>query len=1177
MMKNILLISLLFSISCSFNAQQLMLKSGSYDIDRMPAASFEHDNSEVVEGYFFRIVVFNEVPDHREKMQLEKSGVTLLDYLPRNAFIAAIDETVLSIDKKAFNIHKIVDFKPEYKMSEALKLEEYPAHALKGDREIQVVAQYYSSVSAEAVEAVLNKNQIAVADRREASNAVLVQMPIAQLDDFFAMTLFQYFDVPTPPAEPENLPGRTEHRSNVMWKNDASGLRYRADGMKLMMQDDGYIGPHIDYEGRIDQSECNSCSTDPSDDHGDHVAGTIMGAGNLDPTARGMAHGADLLVYNSWNSNYSLVPDLYQNDDVYITSKSYSNGCNAGYTNLTQQLDNQVRLHPSLIHVFSAGNSGNSDCGYGAGSGWGNITGGHKSGKNVMCVGNLSNTGNLRSSSSRGPAEDGRIKPDICGVGTQVYSTISDNSYGNKTGTSMSCPGVAGTLAQLYDAYQDINGGMIPRSGLIKAAVLNSADDLGNPGPDFKHGWGSINARRAFETIEQGNYVLDSIDQGQQNVHTITVPAGTEELRVMVYWTDYEGSTNAATALVNDLNMVVEDPSAVQYQPWVLDPSPNVTALDANAVRGTDSLNNMEQVTIDSPAAGTYTVTIDGYSVPQGLQKYHIVHVTEGDEMEVTYPSGFESLAHSENQLIRWDAPAGTDPFTISFSPDDGNNWSVVGTAQADERNFSWNIPAGTPTGLGRIKVERNGLEALSDTTFTVLGVPQSFGLEWVCPDSMMLSWDPVNGATGYEVSELGNKYMDSIAYVTDTNVVLQYSSNYENWFSVKALGADNAVGRRAVAIQKTQGQFNCTWSAPIAGFEVDCPSAGQEYCFTMSDESLNTNGLTTDITWYFPGGTPSVAAGQAPQVCYSAPGDYDVAMVVETPYGTDSTYETNFINVTPASYLPYVEGFESHTSFFGNPYWSSENISGGNAQFKITSAIALSGSKSAYLANFGQPEGSIDELTSGPIDLSSLDASDDVTLSFRYAYRKRTSDDQEWLRVKISKGCDEPFYTRKAIVGDLLSPEVSSNFWAPESEEDWVTVHITNIFSSYFDENFKFKFEFESDGGNNFYLDDINIYEGEPSDDIVAADNETIGQLDFSIYPNPATQELNLKFSDAEGGPVEIYISNMTGKRVAAHEIQAKPGKNLVVLDTPNIAPGIYLLSLKKDGVVQTKKITFQ
>ena len=209
----------------------------------------------------------------------------------------------------------------------------------------------------------------------------------------------------------------------------------------------------------------------------------------MDPIAAGMANAAYLYVYSSSNNNYSnAFPALYVNDNVMITSKSYGNGCNAGYTSLSNELDLQINNLPSLVHVFSAGNSGSSDCSYGAGSGWGNVTGGHKQGKNVIAVANLTSTGGLASSSSRGPAADGRIKPDIGAKGTSVNSTVPSNDYDSFTGTSMACPGIAGILGQLYQGYKEINSGINPSSALMKGVLLNSADDLGNPGPDFKHG-----------------------------------------------------------------------------------------------------------------------------------------------------------------------------------------------------------------------------------------------------------------------------------------------------------------------------------------------------------------------------------------------------------------------------------------------------------------------------------------------------------------------------------------------------------------------------------------------------------------------------------------------------------------------------------------------------------------
>ena len=225
-------------------------------------------------------------------------------------------------------------------------------------------------------------------------------------DDLIGISLINqvwYIEPIDPPSVPENKTARTLHRSNAINTNINGGKKYNGEGINIMMQDDGLVGPHIDRQGRVDQSYCNGCSSNINNDHGDHVSGTIMGAGNLDPTTAGMADGSFLYVFGSSNNNYDDVPMLYQNQDVIITSKSYSNGCNAGYTSLAKDLDEQIRLYPSLTHVFSAGNDGNSDCGYGAGAGWGNVTGGHKQAKNVIAVANLTQISNLAGSSSRGP------------------------------------------------------------------------------------------------------------------------------------------------------------------------------------------------------------------------------------------------------------------------------------------------------------------------------------------------------------------------------------------------------------------------------------------------------------------------------------------------------------------------------------------------------------------------------------------------------------------------------------------------------------------------------------------------------------------------------------------------------------------------------------------------------
>ena len=317
---------------------------------------------------------------------------------------------------------------------------------------------------------------------------------------------------------------------------------------------------------------------------------------------------------------------------------------------------NKITLTLRLLHVFSAGNSGSSDCGYGAGSTWGNVTGGHKQAKNVIAVGNLDYAASLASSSSRGPAADGRIKPDICAQGTNVYSTYPNYTYNSITGTSMSCPGISGVLAQLYQAYKENNNNTNPSSGLMKCILLNSADDIGNPGPDFKHGWGVVNANRALKLIENSNYFSGSISQGSTNTHTLNIPSNIDEVKVMVYWHDKEGSTSASISLVNDINMSMSSSNGTNYNPWVLDPTPNSSNLNQNAVRGIDNLNNMEQVTITNPSSGNYTIYINGNSIPFGPQEYFISYELIDSEVELTYPIGGEGLVPGEYEAIRWDA-----------------------------------------------------------------------------------------------------------------------------------------------------------------------------------------------------------------------------------------------------------------------------------------------------------------------------------------------------------------------------------------------------------------------------------------------------------------------------------------------------------------------------------------
>ncbi len=773
------------------------------------SASLKPSPASMFGGQFFRIIQFFEIPDIQAKERLASAGILLMDYLPSKAYFSSIRSDFNQDIIREMHIRSILEVLPAYKADPAVLEGIVPPHATEENGLAVLTVCYYPNLQADAVIRMLGNAGAVVRGRDDFGKTLVVSVPAHGIGELAALPCVMFVEPVSPEPEPENYTGRTLHHTNVLAADYQAGRQYDGTGVNLMLQDDGIIGPHIDYQGRIGDQFVSS----NSGDHGDHCAGIIMAAGNIDPKARGNAFGSTLWVYSVSPSypGFAAIPTVYHTLGIRVTSASYGDGCNAGYTSLARTLDQQVRMFPSLMHVFSAGNSGNENCNYGAGAGWGNITGGHKQGKNVLAVANLDSEDDLAGSSSRGPAHDGRIKPDIGAKGTSVWSTINPNRYGFKSGTSMACPGVAGSLAQLIQAYRELNNGMDPMAGLLKGIILNTAEDLGNPGPDFRFGWGRINALRAVRVMEEGRYDSGIVVQGATMTHQLVVPAGTAQLRVMVYWTDYEASVNTNWSLVNNLDITLSDPASVVWRPWRLSHFPHPDSLNAPAVRGTDNRNNMEQVTLDNPVPGNYSLTVQGMSVPQGPQTYYLVYEFIPIEAELTYPVGGESLVPGETEMIRWDAYGTGQTFTLEFSSDDGVTWdTIAANISGSARFFNWTVPA-TVTGLGRLRLSNGNGSGICDAPFAIIGVPCNLAVDWACDDMIHLSWSPVPGATSYEVFRLGEKYMDWVGTTGITSMIVPDTVTVtSSWFSVRATGPDGATGRRAIALERDPVVQNC-------------------------------------------------------------------------------------------------------------------------------------------------------------------------------------------------------------------------------------------------------------------------------------------------------------------------------------------------------------------------------
>lgn len=340
----------------------------------------------------------------------------------------------------------------------------------------------------------------------------------------------------------------------------------------------------------------------------------------------------------------------------------------------------------------------------------------------------------------------------------------------------------------------------------------------------------------------------------------------------------------------------------------------------------------------------------------------------------------------------------------------------------------------------------------------------------------------------------------------------------------------------------------------------------------TIDFEDFSYHGPTS-WTWSFPGGTPSSSTDQNPSVTYNTPGTYEVTLTADDGNNSDTETKTGYITVLDQSVsLPFVEGFESYSNLSTSP-WIVKNEDN-NAQFELENSVGHTGTKSVKLANFGQPSGSIDDLISSPIDLSSI--TDEVTLSFRYAYRKRSSSNEEWLRVFITNDCGSIWAQRKTLKGDNLGSQTASSSWEPTSQDDWVTVHMSNVTSSYWVDNFRVKFQFEADNGNNFFLDDINIYQGDETNDPLSVEENSLIN-DFTVFPNPANNEANIKFSVENNQTASVELVNMVGQTVKSTVVQAQTGQNLVVMPTTELEAGVYMVRVTVNGSQQVQRLVIQ
>jgi PKD repeat protein len=333
----------------------------------------------------------------------------------------------------------------------------------------------------------------------------------------------------------------------------------------------------------------------------------------------------------------------------------------------------------------------------------------------------------------------------------------------------------------------------------------------------------------------------------------------------------------------------------------------------------------------------------------------------------------------------------------------------------------------------------------------------------------------------------------------------------------------------------------------------------------------LSYDGVTS-WQWTFTGGTPATAEDAQPTVVYAEPGTYAVSLTVSDGTNSLSTTSNAYITVlpNPGTAPPVVEGFESIAALNG-PEWYTVNSNNDNT-FQVTSSAAFSGAKSMRLLNAMSAAGNIDELLSRTFDMTDAQ---DITISFRWAYARRTASDDDALSLHISNDCGETWMLRKIMRGSTTlptAPNTSGNF-VPNSATQWGYTEVTNISATSHIPNFRFKFVFEADGGNNLYIDDINI-NGMP----VGVDEIQAPASSLVLMPNPATDQVRLITTLSRSAEVRMSIMDATGRMIISQDLGSRPaGEIMIPVDVGALAPGSYLARLEADGAASVARLVIE
>jgi hypothetical protein len=601
------------------------------------------------------IVQFEEPVTTPVRQQLESAGLHLLAYLGDNAFFAGlvgqqVDEAALT---RVSTLRAAVEIESSWKLHPTLLRGDIPDWAVlspkasrgAGATMVAVCVLFHPDVALDsgALPLCLQHGATVRSLLRSVNGAVL-ELPLDQLAALAAEDAVQWIEPPLPSLSAVNDDVRARTGADFVQEPP-----YNLDGsgVTVLVYDAGTgDATHPDFGGRLHVRDDSGTIS-----HSTHVSGTIGGDGTQSAGVwRGMAPAVTIESYGFQQEGglhegflYTDPGDIEQDygEAINVYGADVANnsiGTNTAYNGFPCDWEGDYGVTDTVIDAIVRGSfgapfrivwaAGNERASGRCGSNY-HTTAPPANAKNQIAVGALnSNDDSITYFTSWGPADDGRLKPDIAAPGCQsdgdwgVTSCNAGGGYITMCGTSMASPTVCGLSALLLQDYRNQFPGRPDfRNSTLKVLLAHTAVDLGNPGPDYQFGYGSVRIQQSVDFLRSGNFLEGTLAQGETVSVLVLVNPGDPQLKVTLAWDDVPGTPNVSPALVNDLDLRVFDAAQNQYFPWTLDPdNPGAPAVRTQP----DHVNNIEQVVIDLPAPGAYRVEVYGYSVPSGPQPFSL-------------------------------------------------------------------------------------------------------------------------------------------------------------------------------------------------------------------------------------------------------------------------------------------------------------------------------------------------------------------------------------------------------------------------------------------------------------------------------------------------------------------------------------------------------------------------